>query len=385
MTSRERLLKAIDGKQADRLPVTTHHLMTSFLNKYMGGKSKQEFFDYFGFDSVHWIASDIYNESEGEFYDPTHQDVNPLEARRICSDNWRISIEELDDSDYKTKRFNIITPEKTLSMVLQSNEHTTWIIEYLIKEKSDIEIIAKYMTKPKCDVETVNKIVNQFKNVGLIRGHIYCFDGFGQPGCWQDFACLFGIENLIMAVFEDPEWVHTFLKVLQYRKKGYIQSLKGANYDILEFGGGDASSTVISPDIFQNFVAPYDAELIECAHQAGQKIVYHTCGGMMPILEDIAAMNPNAIETFTPPAMAGDANLAEAKKRLNNKVCMIGGFDQVNFFKNCSTKDTRNEVRRCFEEAGEGGGYILSPSDHFFEADLDLINAFVDEAKKCVY
>ena len=106
-----------------------------------------------------------------------------------------------------------------------------------------------------------------------------------------------------MAVFEDPEWVHTFLKVLQYRKKGYIQSLKGANYDILEFGGGDASSTVISPDIFQNFVAPYDAELIECAHQAGQKIVYHTCGGMMPILDDIVAMNPDAIETFTPPAM----------------------------------------------------------------------------------
>lgn len=385
MTSRERLLSAIEGKQSDRLPVTTHHLMNSFLNKYMGGKSKQGFFDHFGFDPVHWIASDIYNESKGEFYDPTHQDVNPLEARRICSDNWRISIEDLDDSDYITKRFNIITPEKTLSMVLQSNEHTTWIIEHLIKEKSDIEIIAKYMTMPKCDVQSVNKIVNQFNNVGLIRGHIYCFDGFGQPGCWQDFACLFGIENLIMAVFEDPEWVHTFLKVLQYRKKGYIQSLKGANYDLLEFGGGDASSTVISPDIFQNFVAPYDAELIECAHQAGQKIVYHTCGGMMPILDDIAAMNPDAIETFTPPAMAGDTNLAEARKRLNNNICMIGGFDQVNFFKNCSTKDTRKEVRRCFEEAGKDGGYILSPSDHFFEADLDLIHAFVDEAKKCTY
>jgi len=60
----------------------------------------------------------------------------------------------------------------------------------------------------------------------------------------------------------DPEWVHTLLKVLQGRKKIFIDSLKGAKYDILELGGGDASTTVISPDIFNDFVAPYDAPLI---------------------------------------------------------------------------------------------------------------------------
>ncbi len=40
---------------------------------------------------------------------------------------------------------------------------------------------------------------------------------------------------------------------------------------------------------------------------------------------------------------------------------------------------------RCFEEAGGGGGYILSPSDHFFEADLPLLEAFADEAHHCTY
>ena len=33
----------------------------------------------------------------------------------------------------------------------------------------------------------------------------------------------------------------------------------------------------------------------------------------MPILEQIAAMGPDAMETFTPPGMGGDANLAEAR------------------------------------------------------------------------
>jgi uroporphyrinogen decarboxylase len=34
-------------------------------------------------------------------------------------------------------------------------------------------------------------------------------------------------------------------------------------------GGGDASTTVISPDIFNDFVAPYDSQLIAAAHEAG--------------------------------------------------------------------------------------------------------------------
>ena len=36
-------------------------------------------------------------------------------------------------------------------------------------------------------------------------------------------------------------------------------------------------------------------------------------------------------------------------------------------------------------QAGQNGGYILSPSDHFFDADIELIKAFVDESKSCVY
>jgi len=153
----------------------------------------------------------------------------------------------------------------------------------------------------------------------------------------------------------------------------------------LELGGGDASTTVISPNIFDSYVAPYDAPLIKLAHEVGQRIVYHTCGGMMPILENVANMNPDAMETFTPASMGGDTILAEAKKRIGDKVCLIGGFDQFHFFTGCSPEDTRKEVRRCFEAAGVGGGYILCPSDHFFEADRELIHAFVDEAKKCIY
>jgi uroporphyrinogen-III decarboxylase len=190
---------------------------------------------------------------------------------------------------------------------------------------------------------------------------------------------------MILATYDDPSWVHEFLKILQRRKKVYTQSLAGVNFDLLGMGGGSASSTVISPKILEKFVVPYDSELIALAHQAGQRIAYHTCGGMMPILEQIAAMRPDAMETFTPPAMGGDVNLAEAKRRIGDKVCMIGGFDQFHYLINCTPEETRAAVRRCFEAAGGGGGYILCPSDHFFDADPKLIQAYADEARQCVY
>jgi hypothetical protein len=385
MNPKERFLTALRNEKPDRLPVTTHHLMPSFLDRYFEGRSNEAFFDEFKIDPIHWIVAYQYSSEKGEYFDPGHKEIGFLEARRVCSDNWRISIEEINDNRYSTQRFNIITPEKDLSMVLQSDAHSTWLAEKLIKDKKDIEVISKYMTYPKCDVQAINRKAVDIGNKALIRGHICVFDGFGQPGCWQDAACLYGIEDLIMATFEDPQWVHEFLGMLMERKKYYIRSMQGAMYDLLELGGGDASTTVISPEIFREFVAPYDTELIKTAHEAGQRIAYHTCGGMMPILEDIAAMQPDAMETFTPAGMGGDVDLKEAKRRIGDKVCMIGGFDQFRFFVNSTEEEVRMEVRRCFEEAGTGGGYIISPSDHFFDADLNLIAAFADEAARCIY
>ena len=384
LTSKQRFIAALTRQKADRLPVTTHHVMPYFLKKYMNGISNDEFFDLLGLDPIRWLSVFKPDKSTGEYFDPSHT-PGYLETHRVVSDNWRIEHEQLSDPRYETVRYKFITPKKTLTIVLQSNDYTTWVSERLVKEKSDIDIIAEYATKPKCDVDEVNRQAAAYGERGMLRGFINSFDVYGQPGCWQDASVLFGIEDLIMATFEDPEWVHSFLKIMLDRKRTYIQSLEGARYDVLELGGGDASSTVISPEILDEFVAPYDAPLIDLAHSVGQRIVYHTCGGMMPFLERLADMKPDAMETFTPSSMGGDTLLAEAKERVGDKVCMIGGFDQFHYFKDCTPEETRKAVRKCFDEAGRGGGYILCPSDHFFDADVELLKTFADEARRCEY
>jgi hypothetical protein len=86
-----------------------------------------------------------------------------------------------------------------------------------------------------------------------------------------------------LETYDASEWVLAFLKVLHKRKRSNIKSLEGTKYDILELGGGDASSIVILPSLLDKFVAPYDAVLIQLSHSVGQRIIYQTCGSMMPI------------------------------------------------------------------------------------------------------
>ena len=372
MTPRRRMMAALTGAEMpDRLPVTTHHVMQYFLDHSMGGISTPEFFDAFGLDAYHWINA--YRDTSTYYVDAENH---------LVSDSWRIERHDLPAEQGPVRCYTIHTPGGQLTMRLQANPTTEWQLEHPIKEKRDIELL-NYLPAPVCDVQRVNAA--SIGERGMLRGHIPGFDFFGQPGTWQDAACLVGIERLIYEAHDDPAWVHELLAILQRRKLAYIETLPGACYDVLELGGGDASTTVISPRLFRQFVAPYDSLLVEKAHQAGQRIVYHTCGGMMPILEDIAAMGVDAMETFTPAAMGGDVDLVEARRRLGDRVCFIGGFDQFHFFTNCTPQDTRAEVRRCFEAAGKSGRLILSPSDHFFEADLACLQAFVDEAHECKY
>jgi uroporphyrinogen-III decarboxylase len=386
VNSRERLLTALDGGQPDRLPVTTHHLMPYFFETYLDGISEDEFFDRFGLDPIKWVWDVKPDESRGEYWSSDLESSAPDGARWIVSDDWRIEAVAFSDSPDET-RYDIITPQETLSMVLRRSPQTDWVVERPIKEKAQIELIERYAPVPLCDVEAINRQAEVLveRGRGILRGAVPGFQIYGQPGCWQDAAELFGIEPLIMASFDDPVWVHEFLAILRDRKLASIASMRGAHYDLIELGGGAASSTVISPNIFEEFVAPHDSELIAEAHRAGQRVVYHTCGGMMPLLEMIADLGPDAVETFTPPALGGDTDLKAAKQRIGDRVCMIGGFDQFTYFQGCTPDETQHAVRKCFEAAGDGGGYVLAPSDHFFDADVALIEAFAEEARSCRY
>ena len=69
---------------------------------------------------------------------------------------------------------------------------------------------------------------------------------------------------------------------------------------------------------------------------------------------------------------------------MGEKLFFIGGFDQNKGFERGTPENVREQVHRLFE-AKPAGGYICSPSDHFFFGDPELLRVFVETARECVY
>ena len=57
MSPKQRLVAALDHRPTDHLPVTTHHLMRHYLDKYLPGKTEDEFFATFGLDPITWFVA----------------------------------------------------------------------------------------------------------------------------------------------------------------------------------------------------------------------------------------------------------------------------------------------------------------------------------------
>lgn len=362
MTPRERMLTALNRGIPDRLPVTIHQWQPYHLLQYMGGMSDIEAFRAVGLDAAITI------------WDANYDKTTP---------QWQVEVKAIEVEPGRTITDTIFhTPEGDLSQREESNDKTTWTLEYLIKRPEDMSLVKKYLPVPKLDKEFVLDRKHELGQDGILRGLV-----FGeQAGPWQHACMLYGVEPMIYKTYDDPAWVHELLAALTEKKLKFIEeSLAGADFDLIEMGGGAASSTVISPKIFKNFVLPYDRTLHDALHSAGHKLVYHTCGGMMAILELIVENGCDASETLSPAGVGGDAVMEEIKQRIGDKVCLIGGMDQVNLLTNGTPAEIRAEVRRLFEALGPGGGYILSASDHFFDAPPENLRAFAKAGQECVY
>jgi len=362
MSSRERMLTALNMGVPDRLPVTIHQWQDYHLKTFMDGMSDVEAFLVVGLDA----AITIWDANEGK-----------------TTSQWKVEEKKIKvGPDQWITDFTITTPEGVLTQKDESNEFTTWTVEHIIKEPEDMLLIKKYLPVPQLIHQIVHQKKEELGDGGILRGLV-----FGeQAGPWQHAACLFGVEPLILATYDDPAWVHELLASLTEKKLRYIEeSLAGAEFDLIEMGGGAASSTVISPKIFNEYCLPYDKQLHEAIHQVGHKLVYHTCGGMMAILDLIVENGCDASETLSPPGVGGDAVPEDIKHLIGEKVCLIGGMDQINILTNGTPEQVRTETRRLCEILAPGGGFILSASDHFFHAPIENLRAFAETAHEFVY
>ena len=233
-------------------------------------------------------------------------------------------------------------------------------------------------------VGKLRPVVKKYDEVGdhgILRGFVWG----DQAGCWQHAACLMDITDLIMATYDKPDWVHELLQILLDKKLQFIESMKGAKFDLIETGGGSASSTLISPGLHKEFCLPYDRKMHEALHDLDFTITYHTCGGTLGIEEHIVVNGADASETLAPVSIGSNQEPWDFKKKIGNKMALIGGLDQFNILTEGDEKTITDQVQQLFEKVGYDGGYILSCADHFFETPLKNLEIYARAARGCVY
>jgi len=260
---------------------------------------------------------------------------------------------------------------------------TDYDTEYLLKDLSDFEVWNEFYPVPTgIDLAPIQEAKDRLGDRGIIRSHPFS-PGQGSP--WQSFCTLYGTETSIMLGIDEPETLHHVLEAIVQKTLRVTEMWEGTPADMVEVGGGAGGSTVISPNFYREFGLPYDQRQNKLLKDVGLKVVNHFCGGLMPMLDLVVESGADGLETMTPVAMGGDCDLKEASSRVGEDLFFIGGFDQNAGFESGTPESARKLVFDCFEATKDQAGYILCPSDHFFNGAPECIQAFVDAAKECQY
>lgn len=366
MTSRDRMLIALDNGRPDRLPCQVHGWMEYYLKNYAGTMDWMEANDRFGFDHALYVSPDY------------------VYADRDLA-NWRTTVKDLGvlDDGYSHSVETIETPEGTLSVHRACNAFTPWDVEPLVKNWDDFRLWAKWRPIPvRADFTRMLEAKDRLGDKGILRVHPF---SAGQGSPWQSLCILMGTEQCIFAAHDEPETVHEALETILQMTLKATETWRGIPGDMIETGGGAGSNTVISPRMFRAFCVPYDRRQHEAFRACGLKIVYHLCGGLMQQMEMVAENGADGLETMTPRSMGGDCDLAEASRRVGGRLFFIGGFDQSAGFEKGTPETARRLVHECFEATRDHAGYIIAPSDHFFFGAPENLKAFCDAAKECTY
>jgi uroporphyrinogen-III decarboxylase len=73
--------------------------------------------------------------------------------------------------------------------------------------------------------------------------------------------------------------------------------------------------------------------------------------------------------------------LADVKERVGDRVCLFGGFNE-HVLSGDNPREVADEVKRCIDEAAEGGGYILRSTGQIFHANPGMIELMCATARE---
>ena len=137
---------------------------------------------------------------------------------------------------------------------------------------------------------------------------------------------------------------------------------------------------IISPKDFERFVKPNYKRLSDNAHKFGAKFLVHTDGN---INEALPIMIEAGVDAAEPLEYESGMRLKFLKERFGDDIALFGNVPASDALCVGTREYTIEITKKCIKDAAEGGGFILSPGANILaDSKVENVLAMIETVKK---
>jgi len=171
-------------------------------------------------------------------------------------------------------------------------------------------------------------------------------------GPWTIAFELREAKNIILDTFRDPDYIHELMSLTTELVKRFGLEIHSRGVG-LSLSEAPASCSLISPDIYRNFIKPYHSELVAFFKEHRIGLTLHICGKIEPIITDVLETGAAAVsfDALTP---------MEKMTELSAGRTVLIGNVATELFTDPDLNKIEGAVKKCIDIAAGGSAFILS-------------------------
>jgi uroporphyrinogen decarboxylase len=182
----------------------------------------------------------------------------------------------------------------------------------------------------------------------------FVFGGVFEHSTW-----LMGLQSFSYALRDQPDLVEAISQrvgELVTATCARAAAVENVGMILLADDFGFYSGMLVSPAVLRRYILPHYKKAVDIAHQAGKPLVFHSCGNMYQLMDDlIDDIGVDAKHSFEDKIIP----VEEVYRRWGDRVAVLGGVD-MDLLGRGTEEEVRARTRQILEVCGvKGTGYCL--------------------------
>lgn len=170
-------------------------------------------------------------------------------------------------------------------------------------------------------------------------------------GALAECCDLMDMQEVFINMLDEPEAIAQLIQICKEQGIRFAKAQVEAGADII--GIGDAATSLIGPALYEEFVLPYQQEMIRAVHDAGARVKLHICGNINPVMHLVAQTGADMVDCDYM------VDMDRAAEILPKDCCICGNFNPVEIMYEGTPEMVKEATRKCME---------LSRTNHNFVA-----------------